>query len=641
MTLKTKAYPVYAPKIEITVITEKENLVFRGTTVPLEEIDSYHLDWEVISCITKRDIASDNPTFSINLVYRNDWLHKIASNDLIIIKMCRGNKDEGLKTVFVGLVDDCRLTGSYNKKPTRTITITGRGVSKAFVQFEIGIVQETDVHVYAVGWLVNNEVNIMGADAGQAIEAVLNNFTQDKVYYDFGKGRTLKSYVAYNLGGSTKEKLIDVMSLMEHQGTLWSLFRELQGAPFNELFWEINDNEIPELICRQTPFNATEWNTLPVVNLDEIDVIEEELGKSDLETYTLYSVSCRTFMSPADQKGTLGNFPLWYEPYQKKYGISRLDVTSPYLIYANESDKGEASSRSLKYTRWLFDWNIKNNSMFNGSLIVGGSNKYKLGQRLSYLDMEYYIESVSHSFHAYTSYTCQLEVTRGIQPSERFTAPVGQGVTFDPEQAFKYGIYSYSQADLERASGVTSGSTIPPEVDKGSNTATTPGNKKVPIFIQGKYGKVWTKAGRTIAQSGCGLCCVSMISSYYSGKDYNPNVIGDWALKNPSPGVNYAAFEDIANAYSKPGGYNWTGYGSIKFDDMLKTVKNGGLGVVQIAYGVRYGLSNNSPSHFVVVVDMDGGNLIVNDPAVGIKKHPVEAVRNCTIKVFGFTKRAR
>lgn len=75
----------------------------------------------------------------------------------------------------------------------------------------------------------------------------------------------------------------------------------------------------------------------------------------------------------------------------------------------------------------LFNFNIKNNVMANGTIVVKGKASYKVGQRIiiESENMEYYVESVTQSFNCYGNWTTTLGVTRGIEPENRFTPPWG------------------------------------------------------------------------------------------------------------------------------------------------------------------------------------------------------------------------
>ena len=195
-------------------------------------------------------------------------------------------------------------------------------------------------------------------------------------------------------------------------------------------------SEKPNLTLRPTPFNKSEWNSLPSEKIADIDVVTPLIGRSDVETYTLYSVGCKTWISAFDQTATLGYAPLWYKPYKDKYGIKRLHVVSMYAMYSGEDDIEVAGDVTREYTVDLYNWNIKNNSMYNGNIIVRGSNRFKIGTRLDYADegLEFYVEGVSHDFSMYGSFITQLSVTRGLPKEQRFASPWDSYTAFVPEE---------------------------------------------------------------------------------------------------------------------------------------------------------------------------------------------------------------
>jgi 3D (Asp-Asp-Asp) domain-containing protein len=94
----------------------------------------------------------------------------------------------------------------------------------------------------------------------------------------------------------------------------------------------------------------------------------------------------------------------------------------------------------------LYNWNVKNNSMFNGSFTVKGSNRFKVGHRLKYNDMEYYITRVVHNFVNFGSWTTELGVIRGMKPAERFKVPYGAGTEYTG-----LGMVPYNPAEARRA----------------------------------------------------------------------------------------------------------------------------------------------------------------------------------------------
>jgi cell wall-associated NlpC family hydrolase/3D (Asp-Asp-Asp) domain-containing protein len=170
--------------------------------------------------------------------------------------------------------------------------------------------------------------------------------------------------------------------------------------------------------------------------LQDKDVVNDSLGRSDLETYTLYSVGVDTLFSSNDIFKTLGIQPIWYKPYAKKYGIQRLHVTSLYAA-VSEKSAGPTTVTLVKSMQTdLYNWNIKNNDYYNGVLVVKGDNKYKIGERLRYESnetgdtKEFYVTSVNHQFENFGTWVTVLGVTRGINPTDRFTSPVGKSEAY-------------------------------------------------------------------------------------------------------------------------------------------------------------------------------------------------------------------
>lgn len=410
------------------------------------------IDKDIISITTKRDLGNDCPTFSIDLVYRTNWFCMICPNDLVIIKLCR--PPEKLKTVMVGLVDDCRRSIDYSRKtPQRMITVTGRGLNKAFLNFQLGIVNEVEITEDYLGYL-GKEVTIEGCPANEAIDKIINTYAGNYINYMFADDTTLLNRVHLSLTSNPNYKIMDVSGLLNYQGSLWQLLKEIQNAPFNELFWEMDDKEFPTLYLRPTPFNKDVWNKLPYTEIADEEYISDSIGRSDLETYTLYSVNCMTMISEDNATNSFGYVPLWHPPFFPKYGIRRLDAVSLYTMYAGSEDAEQTEAVCLSATQDLFNWNIKNNSMFSGNITVRGSNRYKIGTRVMLLcdGIEFYVEGVTHVFNLFNTYQTQLQVTRGLPPKQRFTKPWGATETFDP------GIYQLGHSKKGKSSGGSSGS---------------------------------------------------------------------------------------------------------------------------------------------------------------------------------------
>lgn len=417
----------YAPQAIVTFSTEKGELVARATNDPNAQLDN-----DVLEINTIRDMGADAPTFSIVLSRRKAWHQWITANDLVTIVMHRPPEEQAV--VFVGLVDDSRKTVSLdpNNGVSRTITISGRGVNKAFIAFDIGVVPETGGKMGVTaksGWLQASGINIIGMTPKGILSALWENIAKKYVNYEWSSGKKLFDYIGYNITDRTGMVMVDSASVINFQGSLWAFIREISENPWYEVFWEMYNN-VPTMVCRPTPFSKDNWFTLPRTKITDVDVVVDETGRSDTETYTLYSVGAKTFVTGGtDPFKTFGNLPIWYEPYFKKYGIRRLHAKTMYAATAAGMDVATNAPILRKLQADLYNWNVKNNSMFNGTIIVKGSNRFKIGTILEYASMEdnigleYYIKSVTHKFTNFGNWITQLEVIRGSKPEQRFTKP--------------------------------------------------------------------------------------------------------------------------------------------------------------------------------------------------------------------------
>lgn len=453
-----KGVTVGHPYAQVEIATETGMLTLNQNLA----ITSKNFDGDILAITTSRDLGNDCPTFSLRIVYRHNWYDIIGSNDLVAISLCRPPEKKAY--VFFGLVDDIRKTTDFSTgQPVRSFDITGRGFNKALVNFSLGAVSEVDgglAQTSSLGWMGDMVMEFAEQSPVAIIKMILQHYLTQGCDYHFANGTTFLSYYQQFLIENTErpERLDSTVSFLDYQGSLWQLLKEVKNAPFNEMFWEVY-NDKPTLIVRPTPFNQSDWNKLQRIQIKDQDIINENLGRSDLETYVVYSVKATSFIGNVDIDGM---FPLWYKPYYSKYGINRLQVTSKFLGYGEDS-----TSVILGKQHDIFNWNIKNNAMENGTITIKGSNLYKIGMRiiLESTGMEYYVENVSHNFTLYQSWTTTLSVTRGLLPNNRFTAPWGMGVQMQPSDLTT--VYGYDVPTAMITLGTTGG---------GGNTYTgTPG----------------------------------------------------------------------------------------------------------------------------------------------------------------------
>ena len=419
----------YKPQAIITIHTDTQDLILRISSNPQSAMDN-----DVLSIHTERDMGADSPIFSIVLSGRKPWHLWVTSNDLITIEMWR--PPEARKLVFMGLVDDVRKkVVVQDDKPQRTITITGRGVSKAFVQFQLGQMPEVEDLSYLGALSLSLGSTLSGLSPSELIDLVWEKIAKPNANYQFSSGG-LFDKINKDTSSIDGVKMMNGLSLLNWQKSMWAFLVEVSDSPFHELFWEIGQDNKPTLYLRPTPFSEGRWKSLEQITDSDDNVVIDEIGRSDVETYTVYSVGMKIGGTSSNPFNTFGLMPIWHEPYSKKYGTRRLHIESLYAAYQTREDRDGVTTIVKKFQEDLYNWNIKNNSMFNGTVLVKGSNKYRVGMRWVYQStengttIEFYIKSVSHDFINFGSWLTVLGVTRGCISKDRFTPPYGEGKPF-------------------------------------------------------------------------------------------------------------------------------------------------------------------------------------------------------------------
>lgn len=426
----------YRPLAEVSFTTEQGELVARANNDPSNK----NMDNDVLSITTSRDMGSDAPTFCITLARRNKWHRYLGANDLVKIRMCR--PPEEMRTVMIGLIDDVRnrVVIGQDGKPERVITVTGRGMVKAFMEFDVGIVSDGGEAAIDLngnfGWVdAVLGTSVVGSNPDVIIQNVIDNIVNEYVKYTWSDKNTFETIVNYHLTARPDLVLVDGTSIVSYQGDLWGFFKTIAEPPFQELYWEVDMDKL-KMILRPTPFSENGWKTLRDFTITDADIVMDETGRSDVETYSLYSVGAKAMFVGGDTNQMLGVKPIWNEDYSDKYGIRRLHTETAYTSIAEKSDGADMVDTIVSMSTDLYNWNIKNNSMYNGVLVVKGSNQYKVGCKITYksdedgTELTYYIRSVTQNFVNFGSWVTQLEVTRGIEEKDRFTPPYGTGTEF-------------------------------------------------------------------------------------------------------------------------------------------------------------------------------------------------------------------
>lgn len=124
------------------------------------------------------------------------------------------------------------------------------------------------------------------------------------------------------------------------------------------------------------------------------------------------------------------------------------------------------------------------------------------------------------------------------------------------------------------------------------------GEKVMPLYDQTDYAHI-KYGGGTIASSGCGITCLAMVASYFTGQEWLPDECA--ALGNKVEGHKVDNVGRMLTAADKIG----LKYEQKTTKDLMPALQNGDIVIA---------LVNNS-GHFVVLKGLtEDGKVLVNDP---------------------------
>lgn len=324
-----KGATVRYPKFDIKLITEVNDY-----HITYDTRDTYSDDFvgeSVISLTTKNAMEDDSAVFSFVLAGDVYWDRVLTSNDAIILKIDpnEGGNSPQNPVLLVGLVSEVRLEGDYGEN-SKMYRITGQSFAKAFINFELGVIQEVSVVLTDIGWLPNDEntgVSMTDKNASELAESMINRFI-DYMEYNFN-GESITDFLTWDLDSwINDEKLVDELPFINYEGSLKQLLDDVTAKPFNELFFDATSDEKCQMIMRRTPFDEADWRNLETYYITSDQVISESVGVSDVEAYSIFNIiSSISLFESTD----LGSYPQYYDSLVKRYGYKKLQVENRYL----------------------------------------------------------------------------------------------------------------------------------------------------------------------------------------------------------------------------------------------------------------------------------------------------------------------
>lgn len=211
------------------------------------------------------------------------------------------------------------------------------------------------------------------------------------------------------------------------------------------------------LFLRRTPFDMNDWNSLIRFEITDADIVEQDIGVSDNETYNMFWVYPLLAM-PGDVflKG-LGVRPLMFtesvqwrttpdpdkpNDYPKviivqgtspeakkaaaiaqanaveKFGFNPIEIKTRAWRWAEGANIKDAVSAANLLTLAMANWHKHNSILKQGSMTIKGIPDLHVGNKIFNIDenTEFYVEAIAHNYVQYKAMTSTIMVSRGQTP---------------------------------------------------------------------------------------------------------------------------------------------------------------------------------------------------------------------------------
>jgi NlpC/P60 family len=321
------------PTFEIDLVTETTSYELKYDTK--KSLTQKDFEESVVSFSVKNAMADDSPAFSLVILAKEKWDMTVGSNDLIRIRAIpdatKGRPDNPY--IMVGLISDIRKEGEY-EDGTLLYRITGRAMTKALIDFEVGVIQEVATIIPSIGWLpdgTEDGLDFSGNTAAGIGNELMERFVYKYAKYNFNGGKGLQDYFTHSFSSwEEDESLADVTPFINYEGSLRQFLEDVAAKPFNELYFEYTSDGTCVALMRPTPFDTEKWVQLPTYKFTSDIVVEESFGKSDSEMYSVFVVQAPNLMEFNSMD--LGVYPKFHPDLVNKYGYKRLDAENRYLL---------------------------------------------------------------------------------------------------------------------------------------------------------------------------------------------------------------------------------------------------------------------------------------------------------------------
>lgn len=437
------------PKIEIYSPkgAKKATLCEKGREIgSLDVLQSYTFT---------EDIGSITGSFSFTVTTQ----HKDQKNVFDIIKPMDVIKifEGGENPAFIGTIHQKRISGAMSERgPKKNVTITGESVSGLVSRFMLAM----DLKIMNTTNADQARINLTEKMASSKDPLTIKNFlkltweafTEIKV-----GGVTIKNGAVYDVinqymendffetNSSNDEFKFPISNTFYTQGVniITQIWQSLLPQPAYELFSRVNENGIPKIVARETPFDNKSWVKLKKYTLDLVRLTSYDLQVSDDEVYTFFysylvgsnlDHSSYVTISTTDNAGASTARATPRADKLDLYGYRPLEVS--FNGYDSSKNK-DSDNNSTLFSNFgalndrMVKWFDRLDEMLMGSFTVitdfiKPANNPKVGCRFEAFSGEFYIKSTTNSWNYGSAPTINITVSRGAMydNSGNMTGPV-------------------------------------------------------------------------------------------------------------------------------------------------------------------------------------------------------------------------
>jgi hypothetical protein len=257
----------------------------------------------------------------------------------------------------------------------------------------------------------------------------MNNVELVKIIESFyGAGmENIKNVFSCGEGDSDFSYSIANAIFAQGQNSIVDIWRNILPNPVYEIYGYCDRNGKPKIMVRETPFTAKKWNLLRATKVNPISLKGYSLQQSDEEVYTVFnawlegSAMGHDFYTIVSQYDGRDSALVIDDTKLKRYGYRPLEIAyRGYNRSANNEDESvNLSNRFNTLNTHTKEMYSRLDEMYNGTVTLTTNfnepaRNPRIGERLVFLEGEFYIKKSEHSWTYGGNPTNTLTVSRGM-----------------------------------------------------------------------------------------------------------------------------------------------------------------------------------------------------------------------------------